>query len=254
MNSQKYYPILPILLTFTVLSACGSHLTSEQCTTMNWNKMGMQDGQIGQSKRSLIKEIDDCAKYNIDVDVENYNRGYEAGVRGYCQPTNAYQLGVQGKYYNPVCPSDLQPAFESKWREGLRLYCVPQTAFNLGRQGLGMPDFCALDQLNAFRNNYQRGFQIYQRVSNIELQIGTLSAENDRINQKLRNNQTEIERIQSQLNRPVSPVTGERLTPIVLRDLDARRRILQDQNDDMQRIRDRNTAQISRLQLQMNAH
>ncbi len=159
-----------------VLAGCAQHLSQQQCKTMNWYQMGFKDGSQGLYQRSLAKDIQDCAKYKLTVDTKAYSRGWRAGTHAFCKPSTAYNLGANGMSYNNVCPRNLVKPFNRAWRRGLRKYCVPATGYNLGRSGKPMPGFCAPSQINTFRNAYNTGLREYQKVSNLQGQLGNVNS------------------------------------------------------------------------------
>lgn len=161
---------------FTVcllLSACASHLSQTQCMTMDWGQLGFNDGANGHHQRDLAKDIKDCARFDVGVDVEQYKQAWRAGTRQYCRSDTAYRLGVEGTTYPNICPADLRPNFERAWRRGLRKFCIPANAYRLGRSGQAMPQFCSLDQLNAFRNAYEDGLRKFKRLQSLKRQRNT---------------------------------------------------------------------------------
>lgn len=176
-----------------LLAGCVPHLTEQQCKSMNWYDRGYNDGTRGELKRDLSRDISDCAKFNIDVSVKGYTRGWEAGLRIFCRPGNGFQLGINGQTYHRICPLDLAPEFEHQWRRGLRQYCIPETGYNLGRAGKPYPNFCAANQIVGFRNAYDSGYRIYQSIRSIQTQIDNTNAELDNLALSIRHKQRDID-------------------------------------------------------------
>lgn len=181
------------------LTACVPHLTKQQCLTINWYQMGYADGQQGRNPRNLQQDIQDCAKFKIPVNTPAYQRGWRAGVRVYCRPNNAYNMGVNGKTYNHICPSNMASRFDRAWHRGLRKYCIPATGYNLGRSGAAMPNFCAPDQVNRFRNAYTSGRRIYSAISSTQAEINAVNSQINTANQKIQDDQNDINRWQNVL-------------------------------------------------------
>lgn len=233
---QHFLKISLIITMFVGLTACVPHLNQQQCETMDWNQVGYGDGVAGKYQRDLSGAIADCAKFKLSVNAESYRKGWNAGVRKFCQPNTAYQLGVNGQTYNNICPPDLSPAFAKAWHRGLRLYCVPATGYNLGRSGAPFPDFCAPDKVVAFRNAYASGQRIFSTVQSIEANVQSLDDKINGLSHQIDDNQRQINRLNDQLNSgPLNP--GER------RSINYQIRNL---NDQILQFRD----QVSRLQSQ----
>ena len=183
-----------------LLIGCVPHLTQEQCQTINWYQMGLNDGMHGQFQRSLQREIKDCAKFKIEVKTNRYHKGWLAGARKFCRPGTAYQLGVDGQTYNPICPADLANRFERSWRRGLKKYCIPSTGYNLGRSGKAYPSFCSPNQVVRFRNAYDSGRRIYNAIESIQSEINNTNADMYSVAFEIRHKKRDIRNWNSQLS------------------------------------------------------
>lgn len=191
----------PMLLTL----GCASHLSQEQCANMNWNQAGYLDGSQGNNQRDLSKDAQDCAKYGIRINDQGYEKGYRRGVRQYCQPGTAYNLGAKGQNYNNICPADLATPFNNAWRRGLRLYCVPTTGYNLGRSGADLPTFCAADQVGAFSNAYQDGRRIFERTAQLKSAVDNDSQQITDLERQIDEKQHAIKRANHRINSNDTP-------------------------------------------------
>ena len=191
-----------ILIAVSLLfSACTPHLSKQQCESINWYQLGYQDGSQGKYQRNLTKDIQDCAQYKLQVNAPAYRRGWQAGVKAFCTPNTAYNLGVNGATYNNICPASSIKAFASAYRRGLRKFCVPATAYNIGRAGKPMPGFCAPDQVVSFRNAYVAGRRVYLTISDIDSQINELNSQIAGYNNQIAAAQSDIDRLQARLVR-----------------------------------------------------
>ncbi|CAN5297417.1 hypothetical protein BH10PSE19_BH10PSE19_07770 [soil metagenome] len=186
----------PVLLAL----GCASHLSQQQCANMNWHQSGYLDGSHGNNQRDLSKDAQDCSKYGIAVNDRGYEKGYRSGVRQYCQPGTAYNLGVRGQNFNNICPADLASGFTKSWQRGLRLYCVPTTGYNLGRSGGEMPSFCSADQVGAFSNAYQDGRRIFERTSQLKGEVDSSNQQIGSLNSQIEEKQRAIKRANHRIN------------------------------------------------------
>ncbi|MCH9769541.1 MAG: DUF2799 domain-containing protein [Gammaproteobacteria bacterium] len=205
LNLSKSYKIILTILALAGLSACVPHLNKQQCLSMNWYSMGYEDGSQGKYQRDLSKDIQDCARFKLTVNTVKYHRGWQAGVRQFCQPNTAYNLGVNGATYNNICPRDLAAKFNRAYRHGLRKFCVPPTGYNIGRAGKPLPDFCAPDQVVAFRNAYADGRRIFITLQNIQNQINDLNGQIGDLNNQIGGRQNDIHHLQHRLVRNKKP-------------------------------------------------
>lgn len=202
-----------IIVALLSLIGCAG-MSKNDCMTKDWHQAGYADGSQGKFKNNLANETQACAKYDIAVDGNAYGQGWEQGVRSFCQPSRAMQMGINGQKYNPVCPTDLATAFEGQWRQGLRQYCVPKKGYQLGRSGGTLPDFCAPDQANAFTVAFQEGYRIHQQVSDLQSQLSGLDKQISDNEKEISDSQRRVDRWVSKLSDPVvvaDPVAVESL-------------------------------------------
>ncbi len=98
-----------------VLSGCASGVTSQN---QNWQKVGYQDGARGFAARSYTQLGHISAAQQSE-----YDEGYNEGVRHYCNPTFAYQIGLSGQDYLGVCDGMKQgQKFRMEWQRGWNAY------------------------------------------------------------------------------------------------------------------------------------
>lgn len=163
------------------VSSCVPHLSKAQCQSMNWHQLGYNDGSNDHPPRNLKNDIQDCAKFKIKVNTGSYHSGWAKGARDFCQPATAYNLGVHGMSFIPICPTNtLAEKFNAAYKNGLLKYCTAATGYNLGRAGQPNPGFCPSAVVNRFDNAYNRGYLIYQQISGVQSQInGTQDSIND---------------------------------------------------------------------------
>ncbi|MDW6016206.1 DUF2799 domain-containing protein [Vibrio plantisponsor] len=102
-----------------VLGLLGCAATdSELAKEGNWYQIGYQDGMVGHSQRSykILSELG-------DVQESDYENGYSQGITEYCNPNVAYQIGVNGQYYEGVCEgTDQAQRFRMEWQRGWNEY------------------------------------------------------------------------------------------------------------------------------------
>ncbi|MCG3730059.1 DUF2799 domain-containing protein [Vibrio cincinnatiensis] len=84
----------------------------------NWHQIGYNDGIAGYTSRSYqaLSELGPV-KHN------DYESGYLEGIAEYCNPNFAYQMGVNGQYYEGVCEgTDQAQKFRMEWQRGWNEY------------------------------------------------------------------------------------------------------------------------------------
>ena len=122
-------------LFVAVLSGCASQpsLTQNQCVAGDWQTVGYRDGATGASSTRLLTHQEACGEYGIIPSREAYLAGWHNGIADYCNPDNAYELGLRGRTATSLCPSHLRAAFADAYSDGYRQYKVRQEILDLER-------------------------------------------------------------------------------------------------------------------------
>lgn len=98
-------PRLALLVSGLLLSSCAT-LTPQQCQQGDWYAIGYHDGTNGRKPTYVGNHFKACSKLNIRPNPHTWENGRQEGLKRYCTPLNAYQVGRAGHYLNPVCPVD----------------------------------------------------------------------------------------------------------------------------------------------------
>ncbi len=109
------------LSTLFVLSGCAT-MSADECAMSDWRTIGYEDGSMGYTAARIGEHRKACAKHGVAPDFNAYQTGHSEGVRQYCQPSRAFNVGAGGGRYNGICPSDLEPDFVDAFNSGHRLY------------------------------------------------------------------------------------------------------------------------------------
>jgi hypothetical protein len=106
------------------------------------------------------------------MDRVRYLAGYALGIRRYCQPQHAYELGQRGE---PAasCPAALQSGFATGYELGLDVYCTSENAFRIGRADAPYAGVCPETDDHAFLNGLDRGHE----VNRLEQKLTRLDAD-----------------------------------------------------------------------------
>lgn len=113
-------------LSVAVLTITGcattTGLTKTQCeqlaqNSIDWRTLGEQDGLMGRGADYFAQHLQGCSqKLNMSSAVmttptalqtqnqQLWEQGRQAGLKKYCTPLRAYQLGREGFSYQNVCP------------------------------------------------------------------------------------------------------------------------------------------------------
>ncbi|AMF93616.1 DUF2799 domain-containing protein [Vibrio fluvialis] len=106
-----------MMLVVVGLMGCAAS-DSELAKQGDWYQIGYKDGATGHTQRSN-KALAELGQANQ----ADYNQGYVEGVNEYCNPNFAYQMGVNGQYYEGVCEGTEQAQkFRMEWQRGWNEY------------------------------------------------------------------------------------------------------------------------------------
>lgn len=100
-----------------LLAGC-STMSVEECKVARWSDVGLRDGMAGAPLSKLNDLSKDCAEAKVVVDTRAYVAGRDQGLLSYCQMPNAVRLGLDGKYYNGVCPAAIDGEFRRRVNVG----------------------------------------------------------------------------------------------------------------------------------------
>nr|WP_245688563.1 DUF2799 domain-containing protein [Vibrio sonorensis] len=96
------------------LTACSTQYESGG----DWYQKGYQDGIRGHAERSNSS----MAAVNGEQRAQ-YDQGYLIGVKEYCNPNFAYQIGLSGQVYEGVCEGmEEAQKFRMEWQRGWNDY------------------------------------------------------------------------------------------------------------------------------------
>jgi hypothetical protein len=119
---------LPFLVL--ALASCAS-LSEEECRAADWFQIGVTDGAEGRGPERLEAHRRACADLGIAPDAERWLQGRERGLRLYCTPQKAYEVGRRGASIGEGCTSAeltrMRPAHDwgrAYWRVGLEIDSV----------------------------------------------------------------------------------------------------------------------------------
>lgn len=104
-----------------LLGGCAT-LSEEECKTVDWGRLGHQDGAAGYPESRLAEHAEACAKVGIRPLAEAWRAGWDQGVQTYCQPSVGYTEGLAGRSYHGVCRGRGEAAFLEAHRAGTAIY------------------------------------------------------------------------------------------------------------------------------------
>jgi ribosome modulation factor len=113
------------LFGLLVLAQGCATLSKQDCETADWAKIGYDDGYQGKPHDTFLKHKEACNKHGIVANLDVYKVSYsQALVEEYCTESRGYNLGLEGRKYNDVCPKQIESEFLTGYRAGRQEYIL----------------------------------------------------------------------------------------------------------------------------------
>ncbi|GHA44927.1 hypothetical protein GCM10008927_07310 [Amylibacter ulvae] len=125
---QKYFALTAVLL----ITACG--LSEKACVEGDWRGIGARDGAAGRSPEFVANHTESCANHGISPDLKAWEEGRQIGLKTYCTPSSAYEVGANGQTLRDVCPDADMAAMQKAHKKGLWYHRVTGDINSLERE------------------------------------------------------------------------------------------------------------------------
>jgi len=114
--------LMPAIL-IVLLTACAG-MTKKECQSLDWSKEGYHFALYGWTKKkSLDYHYHGCESYHgVKLDKEAILKGYEKGIKKFCDPKYAKVFGRAGRSYNGTCPKTKEVAFKKEYIKGENIF------------------------------------------------------------------------------------------------------------------------------------
>lgn len=173
----------PLIVVAILMSSC-TYFAKKECEQMNWYQIGY-DAALRGERASNDEKANRCRKIEADISESQLDVGFKAGVRQYCHPEGAFQIGKKGDLFNwDFCDTSNGPALRKKHEEGLFAYC--QDGQSAGLSGKKYNGVCPASSEKTFLPDYRKGRKKYLQ--------GTLQIAQD----QLRQNDSQSDRVYSE--------------------------------------------------------
>ncbi len=113
---------LTSLIGVALLAGCAGGLGKDECRIADWHTIGYEDGLRGYPAERIGAHRAACAKHQVAPDLAAYTDGRERGLLTYCQPSNGFRVGLNGRPYANVCSGANEPAFVDGLRHGRQIH------------------------------------------------------------------------------------------------------------------------------------
>jgi hypothetical protein len=109
------------LILICTLNACAT-LSPEQCRTVNWYDLGVEDGRAGYEADRLARHREACAEVGVIPDEKRYMQGRKLGLKSYCTADSAVQEGLAGHRYEGSCSGNSGAVFKRFYDAAYAVY------------------------------------------------------------------------------------------------------------------------------------
>lgn len=102
-----------------LLSAGCATIPAEQCASMDWYRLGLEDGRAGFSAARIGRHREACAGVGVVPDTAAWEAGRALGLDDYCVLPNAIENGLARNAYEGVCrDSQFERVYDAARRLG----------------------------------------------------------------------------------------------------------------------------------------
>jgi hypothetical protein len=115
--------LIPALALVATLATCTS-LSEDECQAGDWEGIGLADGAEGRGTERIEAHVRACAEAGVVPDTEAWLRGREKGLRLYCTPAKAYEVGRRGGSVQAGCTGAELSAMEPAYEHGRRYWQI----------------------------------------------------------------------------------------------------------------------------------
>ena len=122
----KKITAISLVASMGFLGGCAT-MSESECLNADWRLIGFEDGLNGYSMSRIGDHRSACAEYSIVPSQALYQKGFDEGLRQFCNPTNAYDYGKSGRTYNHQCPADLHNEFLKYYNQGQEYYAIEKS-------------------------------------------------------------------------------------------------------------------------------
>jgi hypothetical protein len=112
------------VLTATLLGACATGMSKDECALADWQTIGYEDGLRGYPAERIGAHRVACAKHQVTPNLAAYSVGRERGLLEYCQPKNGFRAGLSGTGYANVCSGSTETAFVKAYQWGRQIHAA----------------------------------------------------------------------------------------------------------------------------------
>lgn len=103
--------LVALLATVTLMTGCATkqpQFTKDDCASLDWYKVGVQDGTYGHNAQRILSHQKTCPTASDLPNRALWEEGRQLGLKSYCTKENAYEMGRRGYELTGVCDQNLE--------------------------------------------------------------------------------------------------------------------------------------------------
>lgn len=208
MFSFSKIPMGLILLNGLLVVGCTSAL-KKRCVESDWHKIGEQHALEGQQNMG-DQENQRCQTEKVEINLENYNAGYEVGRQQYCSEGNGQKVAMSGNA-NPksICSKEAWEFFQKGYKRGLVDYCRRENILKVAIQGAVFPLHCPKEKQQELERNFQIGHvqflnnkivSLMAKIESLERQLVEEKSENSSLERKVSDLRSQVSSLETKCN------------------------------------------------------
>lgn len=101
-------------------------ISEDQCRGGDWGSIGLADGKKGKLASILEKYSETCSEFGVAPNRDTYLAARASGLKFYCTPENAYEIGREGDRLNAVCEPQIQQSLQPAFNKGRRYHEISE--------------------------------------------------------------------------------------------------------------------------------
>jgi hypothetical protein len=231
---KKCIQFLYLIFTSLLLCSCASYFTRKSCESTNWFNYGEKVALDGR-RLTGDQFVLDCQKADADIDESNLDRGFKSGLEKYCMPDIVFQTGKRGEFFSTEMCSGLNVRkLQEVHAQGVSEYCDRSNGYSAGTQGKSYNKICPVEKEKSFLPEFNRGRRKYliSVASENENRIQQIQSDLSKVKIEMSIKRNEVVRLESRektdaLNTQIATAKSE------LRGLESRVRSKEGEIEDL---------------------
>ncbi len=146
--------------TALALSSCAT-ISEEECLAGGWEDIGFRDGENGKSQARLADYNSTCSKFAVKPDRTAYLRGYDQGLKLYCDYDRGFSQGSNGNSVQAICQAFPDSDYFVGYDQGLSGYCSFETGYDHGLSNRSEAELCRITADTGYFAGYEEGQVIH---------------------------------------------------------------------------------------------